>query len=148
MKTTQKETAESIRSFNRFYLPYFHLLTQRYLNSDYSAAEARILYEIYDDPGIIARDIAGRLRVDKGYLSRILKKFEAKGLIIRKNALEDGRQASITLTKAGESLVRELIQYSNQEIEGLIAGCSNDELKKLSEHMTRIIDILDNKAEE
>lgn len=47
------QTAVEIRKFNRFYLPYFHLLTQKYLNSDYSVAEARILYEIYDHREII-----------------------------------------------------------------------------------------------
>jgi len=45
------------------------------LNSDYSAAEARILYEIYINKEISAKDIVNALRVDKGYLSRILKKI-------------------------------------------------------------------------
>lgn len=41
-----EKAASDIRRFNRFYLPFFRLLTQKYLNSDYSMAEARILYEM------------------------------------------------------------------------------------------------------
>ena len=95
-------------SFNRFFLPRFHLLTQKYLNSDYSVAEARIIYEIYADPGISARDIVSRLQVDKGYLSRLLKKLETRNIILRTSTSEDSRLVSLSLTDEGKALAEAL----------------------------------------
>lgn len=138
----KRKTAEKIRSFNRFFLPRFHLLTQKYLNSDYSVAEARIIYEIYAEPGINARDIVSRLQVDKGYLSRLLKKLETRSIILRTNTSEDSRLVSISLTNEGNALAEELINLSNQQVEEDLEGLSPEELKELSGHFDSIIRIL------
>lgn len=141
------ETAVNIRKFNRFYLPYFHLLTQKYLNTEYSMAEARILYEIYANKEISARDIVGNLHVDKSYLSRILKKFESKSLIKRKLSSDDSRKALISLTEGGKTLVESLIMESNHQMEKDIKGISDNDLDKLSYHLAQIIKILGGKDE-
>lgn len=141
------KTAINIRRFNRFYLPYFHLLTQKYLNTEYSIAEARILYEIYENTEISARDIVGSLHVDKGYLSRILKTFEARSLIRRRSSSDDSRKALISLTENGKALVEALIMESNHQIEKSIKGISEDELDKLSYHLAQVIKILGGKDE-
>lgn len=139
----RRRTSEKIRSFNRFYLPYFHLISQKYLNSDYSVAEARILYEIYANPGISARDIARGLRIDKSYLSRILKRFESRGIVLRTGCVEDSRIILISLTTEGEKLAEHLIQLSNQQIGDTLTGLSVRELKELCVYLDKVIDILD-----
>lgn len=136
------QTAMIIRKFNRFYLPYFHLLTQKYLNTEYSIAEVRILYEIYENKEISARDIVYSLHVDKGYLSRILKKFESKSLISRGVSKDDSRMAVISLTKSGKIFAEDLIMESNRQIEKDIMGIPNSDLDKLSYHLEKIIEIL------
>lgn len=136
------QTASDIRRFNRFYLPFFHLLTQKYLNSEYSVAEARILYEIYDYGKISARDIVKTLCIDKGYLSRMLKKFEAGGIVKREESGEDSRLSEISLTAKGKSLTERLAAESNLQVEKELAGISDDDLEKLSCHMAEIIKIL------
>lgn len=140
-------TAVNIRKFNRFYLPYFDLLTQRYLNTEYSVAEARILYEIYESKEICAKEIAGRLRVDKGYLSRILKKLEAGALVKREISPDDSRKAMISLTENGEALAERLITESNRQIEKNIVGISDQDLDALSYHLAEITRILGGKDE-
>lgn len=142
------QTAITIRRFNRFYLPYFHLLTQKYLNSEYSMAEARILYEIYENKEISARDIVRKLYVDKGYLSRILKKFESKSLIKREVSQDDSRMTVISLTKNGETLAENLIMESNRQVEKDIIGVPESELDKLSYHLEKIIEILEGEKNE
>ena len=84
-------------------------MTQKYLSSEYSVAEARILYEIYDNERISATEIVSRLHVDKGYLSRILKKFETKALVTRTASKSDSRKAMISLTDTGWVLAEKLI---------------------------------------
>jgi DNA-binding MarR family transcriptional regulator len=72
---------QDIREFNRFYTRLIGLLDGHLLDSNYSLAEARILYEIYTGKQISASQIVSTLNMDKGYVSRILKKFEKEGLI-------------------------------------------------------------------
>lgn len=136
------QTAMIIRKFNRVYLPYFHLLTQKYLNTEYSVAEARILYEIYENEEISARDIVSKLHIDKSYLSRILKKFGSKSLIKREVSEDDSRMVVISLTKSGEALAEELILETNQQVKEEIQGIPDEKLDELSYHLEKIIEIL------
>lgn len=141
------QTAIEIRKFNRFYLPHFHLLTQKYLNTEYSVAEARILYEIYENKEISARDIVKNIHIDKSYLSRILKKFESKFLIKRELSEQDSRIVFLSLTAEGEALAKKLIMESNRQIEENIIKLSDKDLDQLSYHLEKIIEILENENE-
>src|ERR1700689_5414390 len=91
------ETA-SFRRFNRMYTRYIGTLNEGLLNSEYSLAEARVLYEIATRTAPKASEIAETLGVDPGYLSRLLGKFERDGLLLKKTSEQDGRSAKLTLT--------------------------------------------------
>lgn len=110
-------------------------------------AEARVLYEIYENEEISARDIVSNLCVDKGYLSRILKKFESKSLIKRELSSDDSRRTLISLTRNGNMIAESLITESNHQIEKNIMGISEDDLDQLSDHLAQIIKILGGKDE-
>lgn len=144
MNTIEK-AASDIRKFNRFYLPFFHLLTQKYLNSDYSMAEARILYELYEQGKISATDIVSSLHVDKGYLSRILRQFEHRAVIQKEASNTDLRRSVISLTETGTSLAESLIAESNRQIAEELTGLSENDLDRLTELMGEITDILEGK---
>ena len=140
-----EKAASDIRRFNRFYLPFFHLLTQKYLNSDYSMAEARILYEIYEQGKISATDIVSRLHVDKGYLSRILKRFEDMAVIQKEASNTDLRRSVISLTETGTRLAESLMAESNRQIAEELTGLSENDLDRLTHLMGEIIQILEGK---
>ena len=143
-----EKAASEIRRFNRSYLPFFHLLTQKYLNSNYSMAEARILYEIYEQGKISATDIVSRLYVDKGYLSRILRRFEG-GEIIQKEASDtDLRRSVISLTETGIRLTESLIAESNRQIADELTGFSENDLDRLTDLMGKMTEILEGKYDE
>jgi DNA-binding MarR family transcriptional regulator len=118
---TQKHIQE-IRNFNRFYTDLIGLLDNHLLNSDYSLAEARILYEIFTAKQLSASDIIHSLSMDKGYLSRILKKFEKQDLVARKSSDEDARVSLLSLTDKGLNVFRELNDASSQQIATLISA--------------------------
>jgi DNA-binding MarR family transcriptional regulator len=53
-----------------------------------------------------ATDLAHRLGLDAGYLSRILRGFVAKGYLRKAPARGDARRLQLTLTAAGREGVR------------------------------------------
>ena len=69
-----------IRGFNRFYTNMLGLLNANIGSSDYSLTETRIIYEISKTEKCSANQLSNILRIDTGYLSRILKKLEKEGV--------------------------------------------------------------------
>ncbi|MCS3800809.1 MarR family winged helix-turn-helix transcriptional regulator [Niastella sp. OAS944] len=137
MKSKQR-TIEEIRAFNRYYTGLIGLLNDHLLDSEYSLAEVRILYEINTHQPVSASQIMSEMGIDKGYLSRVLKQLEKNGLISKQVSDEDARVALVSLTAKGETLFSKLNAASDQQIEALITNLSRDEQRTLIEHMHAI----------
>lgn len=103
------------RRFNRMYTRYIGTLNEGLLNSDYSLAEARVLYELATRPAPKASEIVEELGMDAGYLSRVLGKFERGGLLEKKTSETDGRFAELRLTTRGRSVFKKLNALSDAE---------------------------------
>lgn len=97
------EDVAALRRFSRFYTRQLGLLAESMLASPYSLSEARVLYELAHRSEVTARDLIRELGLDAGYLSRMLKKFEERGLIRRTPSEGDARLAVITLTPMGRT---------------------------------------------
>ena len=128
-------TIAEIRAFNRHYTRWVGALERRHLGSSFSLAEARVLYELAHQPGMIARDIIERLGLDPGYLSRMLKRFESDGLIEREKAEGDGRAAELRPKSVGLALFDELDHKAAERIGGAIEGLSEQERERLTAAM-------------
>jgi DNA-binding MarR family transcriptional regulator/GNAT superfamily N-acetyltransferase len=110
------------RRFNRMYTRFIGTLNEGLLNSPYSLAEARVLYELATRDAPKAREIADELGVDAGYLSRLLGKFERDGLLKRKASEQDGRYAELTLTGRGRSAFKKLNALSEEQAQTVLEG--------------------------
>ena len=91
----------TVRGFNRFYTRQIGVLRKTFLDSSYSLGEARVLYEIASRDAPTASDVRRALDLDAGYLSRVLRNFEKRGLIRRTTSTSDARQSHLTLTPRG-----------------------------------------------
>ena len=69
------KSIDGIRAFNRTYLAALNLYNQNYLDSGYTTTEARVMHEIYERKTCSANELLAVIPIDKGYMSRILKKF-------------------------------------------------------------------------
>ncbi|WP_129791695.1 helix-turn-helix domain-containing GNAT family N-acetyltransferase [Sphingosinicella sp. CPCC 101087] len=96
------EAVAALRDFNRFYTRFVGALDAHYLGSDLSLAEARLLYEIATRVSPIASELQADLGLDAGYVSRILRRFHAKGWISRERG-KDARQRPILITSEGRA---------------------------------------------
>ena len=111
-----------LRRFNRFYTGFLGLLGRDILGGPLSLGQARLLYEIGRDPDCRAAELADRLRMDKGYLSRMLAGLTAKGLMARKQRASDRRSASLRLTAQGRDLLAELETRSNAQARSILSA--------------------------
>ena len=91
----------AIREFNRFYTRQIGVLNRDFLETPFSLAEVRVLYELYYRERTTATAVGQTLGLDPGYLSRMLRGFERKGLLEREPSTTDGRQTFLHLSKSG-----------------------------------------------
>jgi DNA-binding MarR family transcriptional regulator/GNAT superfamily N-acetyltransferase len=133
---------ESVRRFNRFYTKQIGLLSEHVLKSQFSLAEARVIYELAQREKATATELGGELGLDAGYLSRLLAAFKNRGLIARKPSETDGRQSFIWLTEKGRKAFAELNAHSRNEIEALINRLSPGDRNRLTEAMRVIEELL------
>lgn len=136
-------TIQQIRQFHRFYLPKFHLLGNRYLDSEYSAAEARVLFEIYNNDGCTAALIADTMNIDKSYLSRIIRAHEKRGYLYRQPSPTDGRAFELHLTDTGRARTLDFIEKSNRQAAQVIEKLSDNDCKQLMDAFRTITRLLE-----
>src|SRR6202789_4692579 len=126
MAAAQKTSSEvsgdvpKFRHFNRMYTRFIGTLNEGLLNSDYSLAEARVLYELATRIAPKASDIAEGLGVDPAYLSRMLGKFERAGLLRKEASEQDGRYAELMLTAKGQSAFKKLNALSEEQAHNIL----------------------------
>ncbi|MGY3454271.1 bifunctional helix-turn-helix transcriptional regulator/GNAT family N-acetyltransferase [Bradyrhizobium sp. USDA 4353] len=111
----------AVRAFNRFYTRKLGALDQHLLDSPFSLAEARVLYELAQHAAISAKEIGLSLGLDAGYLSRIIQSFDEKGLISRTPLPSDRRQQQLGLTAKGRQAYTRLDRSSQKEIAAMLA---------------------------
>jgi DNA-binding MarR family transcriptional regulator len=140
-----KDLVAEIRSFNRFYTQIIGLLDRHILSSEFSLPEVRVMYEINHSPGITASEIIENLALDKGYLSRILKKLEKHKLIKKTISSEDKRAINLFLSKHGQIEYNRLDTASSNQIRDILDGYSQNDIEVMVTKMNEIKMILQGK---
>jgi DNA-binding MarR family transcriptional regulator/GNAT superfamily N-acetyltransferase len=137
----------AVRRFNRFYTRQIGLLRKSYLGSPFSLAEMRVLYEIAHADRPNATDIARKLDLDAGYLSRVLRNFENRGLVSRARSKADARQSHLALTAGGRRTFDPIDRRSQREVGSMLARLSNAGQTRLLAAMRRIEELLGGEPE-
>jgi len=136
----------AVRRFNRFYTRQIGVLRKNYLDSPYSLGEMRVLYELAQADKLggarTASDVGRALDLDAGYLSRVLRNFEKRGLITRKTSEHDARQSHLALTARGARLFAPFEKRSQDQVGGMLRKLSGDEQARLVAAMTTIESLL------
>jgi len=133
---------DRFRHFNRFYTNYLGLLADSLYDHPVSLTEARILYELDARPGASARELRQRLGLDKGYVSRIVKRFLKQGWIGTTPSRTDARVKELALTREGDALMADLHARAAAQARAALSGLTPDRRKRLLKAMGDIESVL------
>jgi glycerate kinase len=122
---------DRFRAFNRTMTMLVGALDEHLLDSSYTLTEARVLFELGTRSPLGVYELREDLRLDPGYLSRILSSFEDRGLVVRRRAGHDARFQIAELTAAGKKVYRELDRRSIAANAALLGELSTADRERL-----------------
>jgi DNA-binding MarR family transcriptional regulator/GNAT superfamily N-acetyltransferase len=137
----------AVRQFNRFYTKQIGALRQGWLGSAFSLAEARVMYELAHHDQPTATDVGKELGLDAGYLSRMLRSLDQRGLLRRSRSTTDGRRAHLSLTARGNASMAQLDHSAQKDVAAMLKKLSAGDRRRLVSAM-QVIEALLGKPRE
>ena len=133
----------AVRSFNRFFTRQIGVLREGLLHSDYTLTEMRVLYELANHGDQPAATLGRDLGLDRGYLSRILAKFEGAGLVSKVPSATDGRSKLLHMTERGRAVYEPFDRRSREEVGDLLSRFEEPDQLRMLDAMRTIRELLD-----
>ena len=125
----------TLRHFNRTYTQRIGLLEESFLGLGMPLAAARLVFEI-GPTGTTVRELRDRLGLDSGYLSRLLRTLQARGLVVVEPDPDDLRRRRVTLTPKGHSTYRRLDNRSERLAQEILQALSERQRDRLTGALT------------
>jgi DNA-binding MarR family transcriptional regulator len=142
----RQETAQQMRAFNRFYTEMIGALDDRHEGLNLTLAESRCLFTIDRLGGPDIGMIAATLRLDLGYVSRLVSRLERAGRVRRSRGDDDHRRRVVTLTEEGAALLAEVAGRSDARMEALTDHLDQTQVAELLTAMEAIRRLIDSKG--
>ncbi|MEV7968575.1 helix-turn-helix domain-containing GNAT family N-acetyltransferase [Sphaerisporangium sp. NPDC088356] len=136
------ELVTGIRAFNRFYTRVIGVLGAGMHDTSYSLTEARVLFELHGREEMETGELRRLLGLDGGYLSRMLARFEADGLVTRERSAADARRQVVRLSEAGQVAYGTLDEASAAAVREMISPLGEEDRRRLISAMTTVEEIL------
>lgn len=133
---------EAVRKFNRFYTRRIGVLHEGLMDTRFTLTESRLLWEMAHRDGLTATDLARELKLDPGYLSRLLSGFKQRGLIKGTRSPDDARQLCLSLSAAGRRAFTPLNTRSQADVAGLLARLTELQQQQLLQAMATLENLL------
>jgi DNA-binding MarR family transcriptional regulator/ribosomal protein S18 acetylase RimI-like enzyme len=134
---------DAVRAFNRFYTRRIGVLDAHLPDSPFSLAESRVLYELSHRESPTATELSLDLGLDAGYLSRMLRRFETRGLIRRAPSPDDARRSRLTMTPRGRRTFRPLENVARAQVGTMLdrlPAAHQSQVIGAMETITRLLD--------
>lgn len=146
-RTVSAAQIAAVRRFNRFYTRLIGVLQEHLLDSEFSLTEVRVLYELAHRSRPTATELGRVLRLDPGYLSRLLRRFERHGLLTRTRSRSDARHSHLMLTAQGRAAFAPLDRRSSREVGALLQALSEVDRQQAVASMRRLEKLFGNGGE-
>jgi len=137
---------KSIRHFNRYYTNRLGLLSRYRFDTRLTLTEARVLFEIGRRGAHTQGALKSELKIDGGYLNRIIKRLCSLGLVDGNKDKADGRVLILGLTAKGRKVATDIDEASDVEARALVDGLGEFDLRNLVEHLRAAERILESRS--
>lgn len=128
---------DQVRRFNRAVTARVGVLHDHYLGRERPIGEARLLWEVGEE-GRDVRRLRERLGLDSGYVSRLLRRLEADGLVTVEPQHDDRRVRTVRLTDAGRA-ERAMLDARSDDLAGsLLAPLNSAQRARLVAAMAEV----------
>jgi DNA-binding MarR family transcriptional regulator len=134
---------EAVRRFSRFYTKQIGILDDGLPESPFSRTEGRVLCELAHHDTTSAGQLADALGIDAGYLSRILRSLEKRGVLLKTRSTLDRRQMLISLSGDGIKTLEALNTESRAQIARILSRMSPVQQKRTVDAMQTIESLLE-----
>jgi DNA-binding MarR family transcriptional regulator/GNAT superfamily N-acetyltransferase len=142
MTATATQRIEAVRRFSRFYTRQIGLLEEGLLHTPYTLTEGRLIYELAHHEETTATHLGEELGLDAGYLSRVLRGLQKRGVLGRRSSPDDRRQYLLSLTEAGQAAFAQLNEASRRDLRAMLSGLSEVDQDRLVHAMNTIEAVL------
>ncbi len=115
-----QSTIDLIRAASRQLVREFGFMGGAFAGTDLPPSAVHALIEIDASDGISARDLGGRLRLEKSSVSRMLRKLVVSGDVIEAPGEEDARIKRLTLSAAGRKRVAQIHAFARAQVAGAL----------------------------
>ena len=131
----RRRDRDAVRRFNRFATAYAGALNERLNGSDFTLAEARVLWELrHAQEPPTGAELARALELDPAYLSRLLARLTRRGLVEAAPGA-DRRTRVLGLTGTGRAASAELEAGSDRLADATLDRLSADDRARLRQAM-------------
>jgi DNA-binding MarR family transcriptional regulator len=104
-----------------------------------TVAEWVALRELYDREPLAPSELARKLGMTRGAISKIVDKLSEKSLLVRKPGKDDGRYQDLVLTAAGRALVPKLAALADENDDAFFGGLKSADRKTIERIMKDIV---------
>ena len=117
---------EEIRALSRQMVRAWGFMGGEFAGTDLSPSAVHALIEI-EKGGVTARDLAGRLHLEKSSVSRMLRKLVSWGDVAETAGEVDGRVKMLSLTAAGRTRVAAIHAFARRQVTGALSRLADGE---------------------
>jgi DNA-binding MarR family transcriptional regulator/GNAT superfamily N-acetyltransferase len=124
---------DEVRDFSRFFTRVLGVLDYAgRLESTFTLAEARVLYELARRERATVAELRTELGLSAAYFSRMISRFDQDGLVLRSAHDLDARYQQVALTEAGRVAAARLDRRAREAVTSLLADLSPARLGELT----------------
>jgi len=114
-------------------------LNERLASLDLTAAQWGVVVLLAEDPASSPADLCRMLDYDHGAMTRLLKRMEKKGIVMRSRHAGDRRSFSIELTDRAKALFSRILPIVVDVYNRQLDGMTKEEVNKLQSLLQQML---------
>jgi len=147
MPLSSPDLINDIRAASRQLVREFGFLDKTIAGTDLSGSGVHAVLEIGLNPGITAKALAAKLKLEKSTVSRLLKSLQARGEIAQIQSETDARMFGLSLTDAGWKTFEKIDAYGNEQAVRALSRLRSDNAPVIAQSLTAYAQALASPAE-